>query len=481
MNQKSGRKIRLKLLFVALAAAIALAAFFNSGLRGTRVDASAFGPAPTYTGAPMEANCTACHGSFPVNSGTGNVQISGLPRAYAPGQQIPVTVTVNQSDGVLYGFQMTSLDPLGRNAGSYILPTASPQPLQVDTGFVNGIERKYIEHTINGITPTQFGTKSWQFTWVAPARRVGKIGFYAAGNAANSDGGTGGDYIYTTSASMLAGPAIANFDGDQKSEVSVYRPSNGVWYSIDSASGNARIIQWGISGDLPAAGDYDGDGITDQAVFRPSNGTWYVIKSAGGISINQFGLNGDVPVPGDYDGDLKTDLALFRPSTGTWYVAKSTGGIAIYNWGLATDLTAQADYDADGKTDVAVFRPSEGRWYILQSADGMLIRQFGLSGDRPVQSDYDGDGRADLAIFRPSTGQWWIEQTTAGINVAQFGLSGDIAVPADYDGDGRTDIAVFRPSTGVWYAGLSGTQTFLISQWGLAGDIPVPAMNLASQ
>ncbi|MEW6360597.1 MAG: choice-of-anchor V domain-containing protein [Pyrinomonadaceae bacterium] len=481
MNPQKGKKFRLKIVIIALAAAVGIATYINSGFRGSRVEASVFGPAPTYTGAPLEANCTACHSSFPVNSGTGNVQITGLPRNYVPGQQIPVTVTVNQSDGVIYGFQMTTLDPLGRKTGSYILPTASPQPLQLDTGFVNGIERQYIEHTVNGTTPTQFGTKSWQFTWVAPSRRVGKIGLYAAGNAANSDGGSGGDYIYTTSASILSGTAIANFDGDQKSEISVYRPSNGVWYSIDSSSGNARIVQWGISGDIPAAGDYDGDGITDQAVFRPSNGTWYIILSSGGISINPFGINGDVPVPGDYDGDLKTDLALFRPSTGTWYIAKTTGGVAIYNWGLQTDLTAQADYDADGKTDVAVFRPSEGRWYILQSSDGLLIRQFGLTGDRPVQADYDGDGKADLAIFRPSTGQWWVEQTSSGVGVTQFGLSGDIAAPADYDGDGKTDIAVFRPSTGVWYAILSGNQTFLIRQWGLAGDTPVPAINLASQ
>jgi len=481
MNPQKGKKFRLKIVIIALAAAVGIATYINSGFRGSRVEASVFGPAPTYTGAPLEANCTACHSSFPVNSGTGNVQITGLPRNYVPGQQIPVTVTVNQSDGVIYGFQMTTLDPLGRKTGSYILPTASPQPLQLDTGFVNGIERQYIEHTVNGTTPTQFGTKSWQFTWVAPSRRVGKIGLYAAGNAANSDGGSGGDYIYTTSASILSGTAIANFDGDQKSEISVYRPSNGVWYSIDSSSGNARIVQWGISGDIPAAGDYDGDGITDQAVFRSSNGTWYIILSSGGISINPFGINGDVPVPGDYDGDLKTDLALFRPSTGTWYIAKTTGGVAIYNWGLQTDLTAQADYDADGKTDVAVFRPSEGRWYILQSSDGLLIRQFGLTGDRPVQADYDGDGKADLAIFRPSTGQWWVEQTSSGVGVTQFGLSGDIAAPADYDGDGKTDIAVFRPSTGVWYAILSGNQTFLIRQWGLAGDTPVPAINLASQ
>lgn len=114
MNPQKGKKFRLKIVIIALAAVVGIATYINSGFRGSRVEASVFGPALSYTGAPLEANCTACHSSFPVNSGTGNVQISGLPRNYVPGQQIPVTVTVNQSDGVIYGFQMTTLDPLGR-------------------------------------------------------------------------------------------------------------------------------------------------------------------------------------------------------------------------------------------------------------------------------------------------------------------------------------------------------------------------------
>jgi len=437
--------------------------------------ASASGPSPSHTGAMGEGNCTACHGDFPVNSGEGSMTISGVPANYKPGQQYQITVQTTQQSATIYGFQMTAIDSRGARAGTFVLPQQVPARLQLDEGFVGSNFRQYIEHTVDGIIPSQFGFNSWTFTWTAPVRRVGKISFNAAGNAANSDGQTSGDYIYTTSKPALSGSAGTTFDADEKSDYSVYRPSTGTWYALNSTNNSSQQVRFGLDGDKIVPGDYDGDGVTDFAVFRPSTGVWYVQKSTGGYIIIQFGLNGDIPVAGDYDGDLKADIAVWRPSTRVWYIYRSSdGAYDIRQWGLSTDKIAQGDYDGDGKTDIAVYRPSSGDWYVWKSSDlGIIIYHFGISEDKPVQADYDGDGKYDFAVFRPSTGVWYMQRTTVGFGAIQFGLNGDKPVPTDYDGDGSTDIAVFR--NGVWYVLRSSDFGVSIANFGLSGDVPVPA------
>ncbi|MBX7054580.1 MAG: DUF1906 domain-containing protein [Pyrinomonadaceae bacterium] len=270
----------------------------------------------------------------------------------------------------------------------------------------------------------------------------------------------------------------ADFDGDGKSDVSIFRPDAGLWYYLNSSNGSAGGVAFGAPGDIPVPGDFDGDGKTDTAVFRPADGVWHLLTKAGVYTSRAFGSPGDIPVAADYNNDGKTDLAVFRPSNSIWYIANSDsqGTFTFVQFGQAGDKPAPADYDGDGKADIAVFRPAGAtgtEWWIQKSSGGVFATQFGVSSDQAVPVDFTGDGKADVAFWRPSTGEWFILRSEDLTYYAfPFGTVGDVAAPGDLDGDGKADPTVFRPSNAVWYM-LRSQAGFTAVQFGLSGDRPV--------
>jgi hypothetical protein len=304
---------------------------------------------------------------------------------------------------------------------------------------------------------------------------LGSNTLFVGANADNINGisGVGSAYIFQLNNKPF------DFDGDLKTDISIFRPSDGSWWYLKSSDGGNFATPFGALTDRLTPGDFTGDGKTDIAFWRPSTGEWFVLRSEN-LSFYSFpfGTSGDIPAPADYDGDGRTDAGIFRPSTATWYIQKSSGGTDIIAFGASGDKPVVADYGGDWKADIAIFRPSGAsgaEWWILRSSDQTVFAtQFGLSTDKAVPGDYTGDGRADIAFWRPSDGNWFILRSeNLSFYAFPFGASGDVPAPGDYDGDGKFDAGVFRSSTANWFVQRS-TAGILITTFGANGDRPIP-------
>ncbi|HSK73870.1 MAG TPA: VCBS repeat-containing protein [Pyrinomonadaceae bacterium] len=268
-----------------------------------------------------------------------------------------------------------------------------------------------------------------------------------------------------------------DFDGDNRTDYAIARAANSGaqtdWWIL-TAAGQIISLPFGLGvgfagGDIPTPADFDGDGKTDIAVWRPAGGQagFYIINSSDStVRFDQFGQTGDNPtIVGDYDGDGKADPAVYRSGTNggqSFFFYRGSannpnGNITFTPWGIAGDKPYPGDFDGDGKFDFHVFRNENGQLihYQLRTAQGFVGFPYGLAGDRFAPGDYDADGRTDVAAVRNSGAayDWYVlRSSTIEVQVIRYGNPAtDFITPGDYDGDNRADFAVWRSGQGMFY------------------------------
>ena len=147
-------------------------------------------PPDEKTGAPNEGTCADCHAGNALNVAGGSLMVT-IPETYQPNEVYTIIVDLSRAGQSKWGFEMTALDANGARAGSFTADDAA------NTQLTETNNKQYIQHTTAGTATGTNDAHSWEFEWTAPDADIGPITFYAAGNAANGDGGTTGDYIYT--------------------------------------------------------------------------------------------------------------------------------------------------------------------------------------------------------------------------------------------------------------------------------------------
>jgi len=146
-------------------------------------------PPEGHTGADG-AYCTQCHNSNSLNSGGGNVTVTGLPaNTYTAGASYNFSLTTlhGVANRVRWGFSIEARNSLGMAVGTF--STTNPN------AGLNGSE---LSHKNAVSTGMQASFTYDNLTWTAPSNPSPDdedITFYFTGNAANG-GGTGGDFIY---------------------------------------------------------------------------------------------------------------------------------------------------------------------------------------------------------------------------------------------------------------------------------------------
>ncbi len=389
-----------------------------SGLSSAQNAAHIHSPAAIGANAPVAVNFGVVGGTSGTITGTANITPTQLAQ-FRAGQGYVNVHSVNFPGGEIRG-QIARPRPVdndgdGRTDFSVLrFPNVTPPGVSQIT--------YWNQNSTSGLQVINWGNANTDFPAPGDydGDGLGDIVIYRAGATAGaqstfyilrSTDGTAQLVPYGVNGDQVI---ARDYDGDGRTDPAIFRKGSlatdpTTFWIKRSTTDSDLVIQWGVTGngttsfDMPVVADYDGDGKSDVAVYRfgisPAN-TFIILRSSdGAVTYRQWGnFNTDYVLPGDYDGDGKADYAVGRTgAVGTspmvwWILQSSTGQPRIEQFGISSDLPTQGDYDGDGRTDLAIYRrgataSSQSHFWIRQSFDNTsLVRGWGLQADFAVNT-----------------------------------------------------------------------------------------------
>lgn len=228
------------------------------------------------TGSPGESTCVQCHNSFNLNSGGGIVTLSNAMLEandwmFSAGETYDMDVTIAHDGAAIFGFGVEVLNSSGANSGSLIV--SNTDETRMVNASVDGNERTNITH--KGGAGLVANTKTFSFQWTAPANDDVAT-FYVVGNAADNNGGTSGDNIYSISKELTKNTTgIVNqgttlvldvFPNPTKDFISVCIPASTKNYVISVYNNTGQLVKMEVASTF--------------SVSELTKGTYYVVLSA---------------------------------------------------------------------------------------------------------------------------------------------------------------------------------------------------------
>jgi hypothetical protein len=340
-----------------------------------------------------------------------------------------------------------------------------------------------------------------------------------------SDGAVDSNFLYQTGITIDGSLGTCSdlrmirgdFNGDKLSDVLVYCPSTGAFAKWYGTGGTSPHFLYQATGYAPGvwtnvamvAADFNGDGKTDILVYRTDNGAYAKWYSDGGVDATflyqTVHYADDAPykmpnltmVAADFNGDGRTDILVYdHDYFAKWYSDGGVNSTFLYEafhqvgGGWTHFAMAPADFNGDGRTDVLVYIPANGtfaKWYSDGGVNSTFLYQAqqliggGWTNIAVAPADFNGDGRTDVLVYIPASGKFAKWYSDGGVNSTFLyqashpsGWANVAVAPADFNGDGRTDVLVYIPANGTfakWYSDGGVDATFLYQTVHYAGGI----------